>query len=412
MVRRAELTPKLVFEIDPPKTGERWVADTKIKGFGLRLWSTASGGQKAFAIRAAKRNGKMIRKTYDPNIAWRRRLGFSYADREDKFGLGEYLEDARDWAKDEIDRIKGKLTGTEQAWIEHRAVGELVKSLPLGRAGDSLLRGLKLNNASQKYLDRLDKLFASKMETPLAKLKPGQVARALARADLSAGNVRTLRSFVSQILERGASFHGPLGRFHDEFASSFSTEWDRVRKVRYPALNKLSDKRYRQIFDILESETEYWQQALAIRIYFEFRAPLTRILRAEWNQIYGPHWYPYAPDEKEFWFECRENIENDAKRILDQIRQLGAPEFDGNRFWFPTNFPRRYGHIRSVEHVWRLTLRRCGLRYYPLREFSRSYREFNNPSYYISFLRQYKPIFDNALNVAELSKKVALARKT
>lgn len=416
MVRRAELTPKSVFEIECPKTGELWIADTKIRGFGLRLWSTASGGRKAFAIRASNRGGKIVRKTFDTTEAWRTRFDFSYSDREDKFDLGEYLEDARDWARNEIDRIKGRLTGSEQAWIEHRAVGELVKSLPLERAGKSLLHGLKLNHASQRYLDRLDKLFANKIpkalkETPLAKLKPRQVAKTLVRADLSAGNIRTLRSFVSQILERGASFHGPLGRFHDEFASSFSTQWERVRKVRYPTLNKLSGKRYRQIFDTLESDTEYWQQALAIRIYFEFHAPLARILSAEWNQIYGAHWYPYSPDEKEFWFECRESIEEDAKRILDKTRQLGAREFNANSFWFPTSFPSRHRHIRSVEHVWRLTLRKCGLRYYPLREFSRSYREFNNPSYHISFLRQYRPILDGALNVAEVSKNVALARK-
>jgi hypothetical protein len=239
MVQRAELTPKLVFEIECPKTGELWVADTKIRGFGLRLWSTASGGQKAFAIRAANSDGKIIRKTFDTSKAWQTRLDFSYTDREDKFGLGEYLEDARDWARDEIDRIKGRLTGSEQAWIEYRTVGRLVRSLPLGRAGESLLRGLKLGHASQRYVDRLDKLFANKIpkalkETPLAKLKPKQVAKALVSADLSAGNVRTLRSFISQILEHGASFHGPLGRFHDEFASSFSAQWDRVRKVRYP----------------------------------------------------------------------------------------------------------------------------------------------------------------------------------
>lgn len=417
MVKRAELTPKLVFEIECPKTGELWVADTKIAGFGLRLWSTASGGKKAFAIRTANSDGKIIRKTFDISKAWQTRWTFSYTDREDKFGLGEYLEDARHWARDEIDRIKGKLTGGEQAWIEHRAVGELVKSLPLERAGYSLLRGLKLNSASQKYLDRLDKLFANKTlkpfkETPLAKLKPRQIAEALVRSDLSAGNVRTLRAFVSQIFERGATFHGPLGRFHDEFASSFSTEWDRVRKVRYPALNKLSDKRYREVFDALESEANFWQQALAIRIYFEFRAPLIRVLRAEWNQIYEAHWYPYAPNEKKYWFECRESIEKDSARILDQIRTRGAHGFNTSSFWFPTNFPGRSGYIRSVEHVWRLTLRKCGLRYYPLREFSRSYREFNNPSYAISFLRRYKPILDKVQNVAELSKNVARARKS
>jgi hypothetical protein len=162
----------------------------------------------------------------------------------------------------------------------------------------------------------------------------------------------------------------------------------------------------------LESETEYWQQALAIRLYFEFRVPLARILSAEWNQLWDSHWYPYAPTEKELWFECRESLTESAQRILERVRERGAAEFNSSTYWFPTRARRGRGHIRSIDHVWRLALRKSALRHYPLREFSRSYREFNNPSYYISFLRQYKPMLDEALNVAEVSKNVAQARKT
>jgi integrase len=415
MVHRAELTPKLVFEIECPKTGELWVADTKIRGFGLRLWSTASGGQKAFAIRTANSKGKIIRRTFDADQAWRTKFDFAYGDRRNNFGLGEYLEEARDWARDEVDQLKGSLTAAERAWLEHSAVGRLVKSLPLERAAASLLRGLQVNGISQKYLDRLDKLFENNIpntlkKTPLGKLKPKEVARILVRSRLSAGNLRALRSFVSQILERGASFHGPLGRFHDEFSAAFSVQWERVRKVRYPELNKLPDKKYQQLFKILESEPRHWQQAFAIRLYFEFGAPLSRILSARWNQIYEQYWYPYSPDEKEFWLECRENIDGDAKRLLNHIRTLCMTKGNKNGFWFPSTFSHSQGHIRSVEHVWRLAIRQCGLSYYPLREFSRSYREFNNPSYYVSFLRQYKPLLDKARNVAELSKLVSSQR--
>jgi hypothetical protein len=416
MARRATLTPRLVFETEAPKTGELWIADTKIRGFGLRLWSTSSGGRKAFAIRASNIDGKIVRKTFNIHEAWQTRFDFAYSAREDRFGLGEYLEDARDWARDEIDRIKGRPTVDERVWAEHRAIGRLVQSLPFGKAARSLLSGLRASSTSQRYLDRLDKLFENHIpdelkQTPLAKLKPEQVAKILAKSKLSPGNVRTLRAFVSQILERGASFNGPLGRFQDRFASAFSTEWNKTRKVRYPELNRLSDKKYERLFQILESETEYWQQALAIRLYFEFHAPLARLLSAKWNQLYDSFWYPYAPGEKAFWFECREKLSEDAKGILDRLKKRAAAEFNSSSFWFPSNARRSSGHIQSVDHVWRVASRKCALGYYPLREFSRSYREFNNPSYYISFIRQYKPTFDKALNVAELSKNVARARK-
>lgn len=339
MVCRATLTPRLVFEFKCPEVGELWVADTKIKGFGLRLWSTASGGQKAFAVRTSNGDGKIVRKTFDTNGAWRTRFDFAYGDRQDRFGLGEYLEDAQNWARDEIDRIKGRLTLKEHAWLEQRSVGKLVRSLAFGRAAASLLCGLRASNASERYLDRLDKLFVNHISeklrnTPLAKLKPEQVARALVNANLSPGNIRTLRAFISQVLERGASFDGPLGRFHDRFASTFSIEWKRAQKVRYPELNKLPDRKYQHLFLVLENETEYWQQALAIRLYFEFRAPLARILSAEWNQLHDSCWYPYAPDEKELWFECRETLTDTAKRILEQVRKRGTIEFNSSSFGF------------------------------------------------------------------------------
>src|SRR5579859_3174628 len=115
MVSRATLTPRLVFEAKAPATGELWIADVKIRGFGLRIWSTSSGGQKAFAIRTSNSDGKIVRKTFDTDAAWQTRFDFANSNREDRFGLGEYLEDARDWARDEIDRIKGRLTACERA---------------------------------------------------------------------------------------------------------------------------------------------------------------------------------------------------------------------------------------------------------------------------------------------------------
>lgn len=417
MVRRANLTPRLVFETECPEAGELWIADTRIKGFGIRLWATASGGQKAFAVRASSARGKIVRKTFDINQAWNTRFDFAYTDRENRYGLGEYLEEARDWARDELDRIKSRPTAKEQALAEHRHIAKLVRSLPLGKAVQSLLRGLRGSGVSERYLDRLDKLFANNIPqklkiTPLGKLKPEAVAKILIKANLTPGNARTLRAFISQVLERGASFDGPLGRFQEQFASTFSSEWERVRKVRYPELNKLPEKKYQQLFYVLESEREYWQQALAIRLYFEFRVPLIRVLSAEWNQIFDSYWYPYAPTEKEFWFECRENLTEEVNRILQLVRQHGEGDFSSRSYWFPTKREQHGTHIRSVEHIWRLALNKCALHYYPLREFSRSYREFNNPSYYISFLRQYKPTLDKALNVAEVSKGVALARKS
>jgi hypothetical protein len=412
MVKRAQLTPKFVFEAACPAQGERWIADTKIRGFGLRLWSTKSGGQKAFALRVSNVASQKIRRTFDPEGTWRAK----FPTGEDKYGLGDYLDDAREWARDEIDQIKGRLTRYEMIWGEQRAVGRLIRSMPLERAANALLAGLYTTNASESYRDRLDKLFARHVpakikKAPLANLNPRQVARALVKADTTAGNVRVLRSFISQIIERGASFYGPLGRFHDEFSEEFSAQWKRSRDVRYPELRRYRDEKYLELFRALESDDEYWQQAMAIRIYFAFRVPLNRILRAQWKQIHADYWYPYWPKEKKYWFECRERIDGNTPVLLDRVKRLGARDFGGSRFWFPSHYSKGTPHIRTVEHAWRRALRTSQVKYYPLREFSRSFREFNNPSYYMSFIREYGAIGREVQNAVEVSKALARSQK-
>jgi hypothetical protein len=81
MVERRRLTPEFVHSVTPPERGERWIADTKLKGFGLRLWATRSGGNKAFAVRVLNANGHSIRKTFNLTGQWRTDLDLAYGDR-------------------------------------------------------------------------------------------------------------------------------------------------------------------------------------------------------------------------------------------------------------------------------------------------------------------------------------------
>jgi hypothetical protein len=64
MVERRLLTADFVNRATPPDLGERWIADTKLRGFGLRLWRTSSGEGKALAIRVVDTEGRSIRRTY------------------------------------------------------------------------------------------------------------------------------------------------------------------------------------------------------------------------------------------------------------------------------------------------------------------------------------------------------------
>jgi hypothetical protein len=155
--------------------GERWIADTKIRGFGLRLWSTKSGGQKAFALRVSDQASRKMRRTFDPNKTWQ----IAFPSEDYKYGLGDFLDEARKRAQDEIDKIKGRRTQDEIEWAERLSVGRLIRSMTLERAANALLRGLYANGAAERYRDRLDKLFARYVPeqiktTPLATLNPNK----------------------------------------------------------------------------------------------------------------------------------------------------------------------------------------------------------------------------------------------
>jgi hypothetical protein len=184
MVERARLTPQLVFEATPPNHGERWIADTKVKGFGLRLWSTKSGGQKAFAIRVSDSSFRKLRRTFDLKNATETKFDLRHSYRENKYGLGEYLDEARAWALNEIDKIKLRPTVQLEDWLERLSAQRLVKSMTLQRAASALLNGLEANQASEAYRDQLSKLFALHIpdrmkRTTLEKLNPRHVARTL-----------------------------------------------------------------------------------------------------------------------------------------------------------------------------------------------------------------------------------------
>jgi hypothetical protein len=290
-------------------------------------------------------------------------------------------------------------------------------SLTLNDAAEALLKGLKSKSASEEYVYQLDKLFALHIpeemkRTRLGKLNPRRVAKTLVASEASPGNVRALRSFLSQIIERGASFHGPLLQFHDEFAEEFTAQWERKRDVRYPELRRLRPAKYQSLFAELEANEEYWQQAMAIRLYFAFHAPLSRVLAGQWEQIHKKYWYPYWPNEKELWFESREEIDASVSKLLIRIKDLGERDFGSTAYWFPSRHGRNASYIRSVEHTWQRALRASRIRYYPMREFSRSFRDFYNPSYLVSFLRQYKHVFRKVQNAAEVSKELLAIRKT
>src|SRR5438270_13592821 len=107
LVERVHLTTEFVKTVLPPERGERWIGDSEISGFGLRLWATRSGEGKAFALRTSLCGGKSVRRSFDPRESVEYRFAVLLNSKPEE--LGSYLSCARRWAWSEIIKLEGEV---------------------------------------------------------------------------------------------------------------------------------------------------------------------------------------------------------------------------------------------------------------------------------------------------------------
>lgn len=402
------LTVTFVLRIRLPLSGERWIADTKLRGFGLRLWATPSGIGKAYGIRISDLNGNKIRKTY----RFSKNARVTKFDSERQFASS--LDSARAWAMDEIDKAKGRLPLFTERMLRRERFAYQVRRMSLEHAAQMLIEGMRIEGLSQSYLDRLDKLFmahvpAALRQRPLAKVSHKKLAASLAKLAVHGGNLRILKSFVGQIFTRAGEFDGSLSAFPEKLSEEFWERWERTNKLPFPELGQRRKDRYQTVFAKLEAGEDRWPEACCIRLFFILGAPLSKLMSAQWWQIIGDVWYPYLPEEKKYWFESREVLNSDALAIVQKLRTLSDQLSVGDRYLFPS-LTNRGKPISSVYNLWVSTLNEIGHRNYPLGEFARSYRSPNNPSYAMTTVRQYGKMFREVGNAAKVSKLLYEAR--
>lgn len=390
------LTPEFVNEVSPPEKGERWIADTKVKNFGLRLWATKSGGSKAFCIRV----GTSKRKTYDPySNPW-----FSFnirkePDTEDQ--LGAYLNQARNWAAVEIQKINAPIEKTSQLRREDQENREYfqthIKKMTLEQAAISFIEGRKKQGFSIAYTDQIDSLFhkwdePELKETPLTQISPKQLAKTLVNQKYAWGNIRVLRMFFGQVFNQAFKFDACDGLFSEKLGETYRKEMGVNYTVKYPELIGLDKAIYKKLFVQIENNSSQWQQAMCIRLFFEFGAPLTRLMSARWCEIHDGYWYPYAPDERSLWFEAREVIREPARILLDKLANKVKDNFGQSDYWFPSPDSKSVPHITTVSRLWKKSVNELGFEEIPLKEFAMTKRNPTNLSYLGYFLSLEKTI--------------------
>jgi hypothetical protein len=275
MVTRARLTSKSVDDAIVPVKGEKWIADTKVRGFGLRLIMTSAGPRKLLCVRTTNKYGKSVRKSFDIETArhYRQPIFLFEPDPEeieagniDKLTLGDFVEEAREWASKEIAKLKGLKTLDDENADRINQFRNKLAEVTLEQGANSVLANYQKMNMTDAYLIHLSKLFSIHVpqnlkSTKLAEFTEEQATQLSNLQALKPGNRQSLRPFLAKIFD---TFHA-LTLTRDNFAIAQRE----LRHVQYFYNEDQSNSNTKQtnfetLFEILEAEKQFWQQALCL----------------------------------------------------------------------------------------------------------------------------------------------------
>jgi integrase len=125
-------------------------------------------------------------------------------------------------------------------------------------------------------------------------------------------------------------------------------EWRRVWNID----RRYSKKFFDRLFQQLQTEECDWQQAIFVRLLFEFEVPATVLLRARWNDFYPDFWVPWPPGEKKFRPWRRRRVDGEVNSILNELKARNSINFPDSPFLFPSA-KSASGHMMSFKPFWR-----------------------------------------------------------
>lgn len=348
---RRFLTEEFIDNLKAPASGEIWIADTEIKGFGIRLWAGRKYTSGAFAVRTTDQNGRAVRKTFDPykNQNWTWRLKKSdpsdfvvFTDNEAALKLSIFLDDAREWAKTEIGRLKGKLASEkeeEAARNDYEKMredfGDYLKKQSLGKLTELVIERGSCRGWSQRYQDRLRKAFYAfdkdgriKNKTIL-ELNEGILPGLIEKSNISPGNLRLLRSILNVVLwnihEMGG---GTIAAIYPRHARNFNPKASEAYHEKFI----LED--YKKLFSTIHEIPFNWRSKICIEMCFYINTPVTCIMRGRWSHIIEATWLPYAPSERKNWYWTGQRIDQQFLEFLRRIRIHLIEEGISSDYWF------------------------------------------------------------------------------
>ena len=409
MVDRRELTPEIVNSLVPPQKGEQWIADTALKGFGVRLWANAKGDGFSYSIRIRDHEGTIRRESFAIWSDWSasRKMYALLRQGTSEFEWGILLDDARNWAKSRIRELKGRRSLSQCRECRREKLSKAYQAMSLEQMAERVLKRMERQKRKEAYIDQTQKLFwrisEQSRNSRLMKVSTRKLAAEIADPTLPVAQSRTLQSFVGQLYSSLYRWHGPAGRVSDKITEQISSLRSK-QEVPHPRIPAIKDEEISRFFSILSQEEERWREALAIYLYFETGAKMRRILGARWAEIIDGTWYPYSPNEREYWFMGSERLSEKSLWIISSARERLLNEDRKSIYLFPRKDDSVEKPIANVRRYWIKISKAMGWSGLPISHVVLRYNERNTPSYIYMYRYLFVPMGRQAIKPGVVSK--------
>ncbi|MEP3231786.1 MAG: hypothetical protein ABJO30_03035 [Hyphomicrobiales bacterium] len=392
MAQRRKITQEFLATITIPSVGEVWIADTEIRGFGLRIQST---GHVSFCIRTKDYAGSAKRLTYrthenlDKFFSWSWDDGRQFSD--EFFRLAGHLQHARNWAEKEIAILKRHITrelaDENETLIEaeyqqmKQRHGAALGNMVFGRLVEIVCNyydPLKFEiGRDHKYADRLRNAFdrfdpaGEKRLVRVRDLERETIWRWIKEAQLSRGTLKDLRTLLNITFTNVEELGGPR---------KIITFPRRPHWLETHELSKLDDKFYAKLsgadkerFLACVTSITKWRTKFFILICLEIDTPVNRILKGRWSEIVADRWVPYAPEDNGKWQRKFEYIGPQLLSYLKETAKAASDEGIVSDFWFPSAHRPDYA-IQNITRHWKSILMELNWPPISFAKFTKLYR--------------------------------------
>lgn len=353
MVNRRELTSEYVKSLVPPDKGEKWISDTKVKGFGVRLWGGKTSG-KSFAIRI-NLGGSIKRKSI-----------FS-AEVCDKFG---YLELARKIAKNEIKKLKDEYKELNDTSPESM-LKKRINRMTFDELADYAIENQKVECRSKQYIEdnqqRYYCYFSDYLgKNPVMGTTIEEINDVLYIISNKPAQRRNLRSFINYMVN--LAYYKTYNRKFYNIKNGISELNRNEYRVKYEELNPnlgLKEEDFDILFEILKSEKEHTQKADFIHLLFliDTKPRINKLLKAQWVDFFvttrsSNSWrtkkeinkdlYIWKPDKIRWPYHMHDG----AVELLRKIKHRNEIEYPDSSYLFPSKQAYKTGHMSSYIDYW------------------------------------------------------------